>query len=1035
MPSALFLSSIGKFDAMTVLYYDVETRSAVNLRDCGAYIYAIDPSTQVLCLAYAIDDEEPQLWLPTDPARPAVFLEIAANPKEWKFVAHSYGFERSILDNILIPRHGFPPIPLDAQHCTQHLALANSYPAELDLLAQALGLPYRKDPAARRAMLAVSRPKAQRKRKATTVPAWDEDPAKLALLYERCKRDVITTRAVWQSPKLKHLSETERYYQVQDAGINARGIRCDRTFVTAARDLALHERTAVNLKLQELTHGTITSVDQVRRFLDAINAHGHAMTTMNKRAVAQVLANKPDDYVRQLLELRRTAARASVNKFKRMLAYASPLDDRVRGTLRMYGCGPGRWAGLGPQLQNLKKNESNLPLSVVDSIRAGDRSGIAEYGNPLSLLGDISRASLCARPGTELKSGDFSAVESVVLAGLAGEQWKLTAYREFQRTGDKSIEPYRVIARKMLHKAVNAEINSVERQLGKCAELAAGFGGSVGAWRRIVPHDPRTDDEIKAVIRQWRDAHPAVLKFWKDLARAIRVAIRTGQPILVAPAPQPPIVAAFAGGNLTLTLPSGRAITYPEARLVPAKFEDAPPDVQFMDNARGQWKPYRGWFGTFVENVVQGTARDLLAAAIERFETRGIGAVLHCHDEITVEVPIGSLSDEEFLTILLELPSWAAGLPLGGKVHSGPHYLAPPEEAAKPLVAVDPDAAVLEDAVDSYIADTREDVGPIDDPALVEREDDEDFVANLADNVAPLTEMVSLPLAPDNKVACPFHDDIEPSCTIYPDHFFCFGCGERGSRLDWLTRVEGMTVAEAVSTIKDWPTTTPAPAPAPPNGNDQAEKLAFIKSIWTSAQPLRGSIAERYLDQTRHIDVTRLPEDIYRSLRFHPNCVFGPAHLPCLIALMRDPLTDEPVGIQRTALEHRNGKIEKIDRRMLGRAGVVKLWPAGPQLVVGEGLETVLAVATRIPYAGESLTPAWAALSSKKLAALPVIPNVERLVLLIDNDSNQKGQQAAAHVATGWRAQGRTVVPLMPGIPGTDFNDVVVKGDNDAKVA
>ena len=143
--------------------------------------------------------------------------------------------------------------------------------------------------------------------------------------------------------------------------------------------------------------------------------------------------------------------------------------------------------------------------------------------------------------------------------------------------------------------------------------------------------------------------------------------------------------------------------------------------------------------------------------------------------------------------------------------------------------------------------------------------------------------------------------------------------------------------------------------------DDAAEKLAFIKSIWTSTQPLLGSIAARYLDETRQIDVTKLPEDIHRSLRFHPNCVFGPGiHLPCLIALMRDPITDDPVGIQRVALEHRDGRIEKIERRMLGRTGVVKLWPAGPQLVVGEGLETVLAAATRIPYADAPLTPAWA---------------------------------------------------------------------------
>jgi hypothetical protein len=280
-------------------------------------------------------------------------------------------------------------------------------------------------------MLAVSRPKANRKRKVTTIPTWDEDPEKLKLLYERCKLDVITTREVWLSPKLKPLSKTERRYQLRDLAINGRGIRLDRAFATAARDLAIQERTAIGLKLQELTHGTITSADQVKRFLEAINARGHDMTSLSKCAVAQVLANKPDDYVAQLLELRRTAARASVNKFKRMLAYALLTDDRMRGTLRMYGGAPGGWSDLGPQLQNLKKNESNLPLSVVDQVRSGDRAAIAAYGNPLALLGDISRAALCAAPGHELKSGDFSAIESVVLAWLADEHWKLEAYSTF----------------------------------------------------------------------------------------------------------------------------------------------------------------------------------------------------------------------------------------------------------------------------------------------------------------------------------------------------------------------------------------------------------------------------------------------------------------------------------------------------------------------------------------------------------------------------------------------------------------------------
>jgi hypothetical protein len=184
-------------------------------------------------------------------------------------------------------------------------------------------------------------------------------------------------------------------------------------------------------------------------------------------------------------------------------------------------------------------------------------------------------------------------------------------------------------------------------------------------------------------------------------------------------------------------------------------------------------------------------------------------------------------------------------------------------------------------------------------------------------------------------------------------------------------------------------------------------------------------MGECYLDETRGIDITKLPAAIHDSLRFHPRCVFGPGtYLPCLIALMRDPLTDALVGIQRIALEQRNGRIEKIDRMMLGRAGVVKLWPAGEQLAVGEGLETTLAAATRITYENAPLTPAWAALSTTGMRDLPIIPGVERLVLLVDNDANQKGQTAAAHAAACWRNAGRTVVPLLPPVTGTDFNDM-----------
>ena len=143
--------------------WDLESRSAANLRECGSWIYSIDLTTQILCMVYVVAHGEPQLWRPPDPP-PPVFFEIAANPQAYRLIAHG-DFERAMLENVLVPRHGFPLLPAEVHHCSQKLALANGYPAELDRLAHALGLPYRKDPAARKAMLAVSRPMKQRKRK------------------------------------------------------------------------------------------------------------------------------------------------------------------------------------------------------------------------------------------------------------------------------------------------------------------------------------------------------------------------------------------------------------------------------------------------------------------------------------------------------------------------------------------------------------------------------------------------------------------------------------------------------------------------------------------------------------------------------------------------------------------------------------------------------------------------------------------------------------------------------------------------------
>ena len=403
---------------------------------------------------------------------------------------------------------------------------------------------------------------------------------------------------------------------------------------------------------------------------------------------------------------------------------------------------------------------------------------------------------------------------------------------------------------------------------------------------------------------------------------------------------------------------------------------------------------------------------------------QGIPVVLSVHDEVVVEVPLDSpLTEEAFLALVLTPPAWAKDLPLAGKVSSGTCYLSPPDGPPPSISDIQPDDE--DDA--AYEDDLADWLPSVDLPKAtiekLERDDAASYVGELEPDVAPLWELTTIPLTGEHKTSCPFHDDPTPSCQLYADHFYCFGCGARGNRVDWLVQAEGLSESEALTVIANW-TGNGSSAPAA----DHEQKIDYALSHWHKAVPIAGTLAERYLSETRGIDTGRLPANASNTLRFHPNCVFGQERLPCLLALMHDPIDDTPVGIQRIALTQDNGRIVKVKRMALGCLGAVKLWPANGQLVVGEGLETVLAASTRLSYGGAQLVPAWALISSGKLAVLPVLPDVQRLTVLVDHDLNGEGQAAAERLERTWRGAGRTVVQLIPDHPGDDFNDIVLRG-------
>jgi Toprim domain/CHC2 zinc finger len=993
------------------LFWDVETRSTVNLEIAGAWHYASAPSSEVLCLAYAVDDGDPRIWIPGDPI-PEAFITAAADPS-WRVVAHNYQFERAITTRILTPHFNWPLVPLDRQICTMTMALTSALPGGLDNAALALGLPC-KDREGYLLMQKMSRPLPRRKSDPPGLIRWHDNPKDRKRLQEYCKRDVEIERAVFRA--LPPLPPSEQTHFILDAIINARGLHVDVALAKAARDLAQTERRQLNLEIAEHTDGEITSVDQVQRIREYVEQQGHQLSSLNKRSVSAVLAHDPGEAVRCVLELRREGARASVRKLDRLLA-AVDADDRLRGSLRFHAAHTGRWSGRGYQPQNLKRPETKDIDAAVDAVLSGDMNRIRELGAPLTIAGDIQRSVICAAPGHKLIAGDFSAIESRVLAWLAGEDWKLANYREYDANGRPELEPYCATATRMLKREVTPE-DEAGRQIGKTADLALGFGGALGAWRRFNPDDERADGEILLNIAEWRHTHPAITKFWKAFERAALKAVHTGQQIDLSNQ----FAFTMENGTLFVALPSGRRLAYPQARLGPGKFEGRR-QVYFKSNARGGWADDRSWYGTFTENVVQATARDLLAAAMQRLEHAGYPVVLHVHDEVVCEVPEEFGSEDEFSRLLLALPDWATGLPIAGKVRSGKRYAKSssrraPENAtqAKPLqpevgfsrvaeIPGEPNERTSGRPNGSDLEHNLADAG-IDDT------DDDDDIGDVS-----LPDLIGEPLV-DGKIICPFHDDHTPSLVIYDDHYHCYvgNCGAHGDAIDWLMLVEGMTRAQARQHLATWD----GPRVAP-RQDDEDERRDYALRLWGQGVPIAGTIAARYLSEIRGIELAALPANIDDVLRFHPRCPFAGAHHPCLIALMRDATMDEPTGIHRIGL---TPEARKIDRHMLGCAGVVKLWPAGSQLVVGEGIETVLAAATRIPYRDAPLQPAWATLCASALARLPVLPGVERLIILVDHDD--AGKNAARICADRWQRAGRTAVRLTPKRAGADFNDLVM---------
>lgn len=653
---------------MSIITIDFETRSPVDLRKTSAWVYAENPATSILCIAWKKDNDPARVLTRFD--RMPSQLMSAIVDEECLFEAHNAEFERAIWHHILHKRHGWPDVPIRRWRCSAAKAAAFALPRSLGDAGDALALDIQKDKEGHALMLKMCKPRAPRKKEREQDPCWAsrlfwwEDGTDLERLYEYCKQDVESEAAL--SDRLRPLSEYEQTVWELDQTINTRGVCIDTGTVRAAIGLISTYSDALLTEMQELTHGLVDSPKQVAKTIDWLATRGCISPDLKKDTVSQLLSQKglqPD--VRRVLEIRQSLSKASTAKYEAMLNRVNT-DGRARGLFMYHGASTGRWAGKGIQPHNLPRGSFHDTDLAIDLIQKKDIQNLEfYYGDPMDVLSTCLRPMISAAPGHDLLCADFSAIEGRVLAWIAGEQHIIQDYTEGK-------DPYKAAAARILNKPYD-DVTKEERQMpGKVAELACGYQGGPAAARRFGATG--TDEEIRdTIIDPWRDNRSCTVAFWNSIEYAAKKAVSTGRVMSYQD-----VKFGVHEGFLHCKLPSGRLLSYYDPRLetVRAPWGRIVHKLTFMgmNAVTHNWERQTTYGGKLTENIVQAIARDILAEAMLTVEAHGYPIVMHIHDEIVAEVHKQEGDLEEFCNLMAVSPPWLSGCPIKADGWRGERY-------------------------------------------------------------------------------------------------------------------------------------------------------------------------------------------------------------------------------------------------------------------------------------------------------------------------------------------------------------------------
>lgn len=680
---------------MRYVLLDFESASRCDLKKAGAWRYAEDVSTEILCLGYGVNGGVPHVLKPNDLWPRGKLFDIVNDP-DVLFVAHNVSFEKAVWRKIMVPDYGWPDIPNGRWHDTMAVCAYKSLPLKLDDVARVLRLAVQKDAEGSRLVVGMSKPNKRGE--------LDHSPEKLARVYAYNETDIAAETGLHE--RLGYLPVPERNVWLLEQRMNERGIGIDLNFVRAAKKICDDAAKPDLAEFAGLTGGL--KPGQTAKVIAWCGAQSIRLPNLQKATVAEVLSASEigaeeesqegadeeadqttedtendsqfylpyvDDLplqVKRVLEIRQDLGSASIKKLDRM-PLCTCFDGRARGLQQYHAATTGRFGGRILQPHNFPRGDSGKSGEEVDAIvadiMAGDYRSIAKkYGSPIRLISNSLRYAMIAAPGHQFLSGDYSTIELRILLAIAGQMNRV----EELQAGKNQYIP---VAEQIFKRAISKHDDIDEYTIGKNTVLGCGFGlGKVSFRRKYAQKRPL--EFADGVVKYYRQEYaPMVPDVWYALEDAANTAVHER-----VPAEAYGCLYQLEDEWLTCRLPSGRKLWYfqpqPDRGPMPWDADDIRRFWWYSSKKMGRWKKIKAWGGHLTENVVQGLARDLLVNSMFKCELAGLPVILTVHDEIVAEPRQEKVDLVAFEQIMREVPAWAKsmGVPVGIEKWEGNRY-------------------------------------------------------------------------------------------------------------------------------------------------------------------------------------------------------------------------------------------------------------------------------------------------------------------------------------------------------------------------